>query len=384
MSEQRSLAVTIASSAVLQSLKPGARPSASIPRPSSSIETGVIGMDMGRFVDSRLQSKRSDPEGFAASLPIAQPALMRPEGGTLSGRETYSQSLARLFNVDAAPTVTTSTLRTAQLAVSRLSSSDSGAGMTSPMPAENAYIVSLQLQDAVGNEWWKAGRRVPSAPFVAGSIVISHLEDEPSVNLREPFDSLLIHIPQIVFDELAAEHGAPRITALKDEAGALDPIVHHLGRALLPSLETPGPAPQLFFDHVAFAIHARLATRYGQLDHAAGARAVGGLTAWQERVAKEALAADLATEPALATIAQACGLPVNRFVRAFRQSTGMPPFRWLRAFRVERARDLLLNSQLALAQIAYDCGFADQSHFTRVFTSAVGTTPGAWRRARRA
>ncbi len=376
--------MTIACSAAVRPLKSGALPPVSAIRPSSPIETGVIGMDISQFVDGRLLSKRGDPEWPAAGLPVAQPALMRPEGGTLPGRETYSQSIARLFNVDAAPTVTTSTLRSAQLAVSRLSSSVRGAGMSSPMPAENAYIVALQLQDAVDAELWKAGRHAPSAPFVAGSIVISHLEDEPAINLREPFDSLLIHIPQIVFDELADEHGAPRITALKDEAGALDPIVHHLGRALLPSLETPGPAPQLFFDHVAFAIHARLATRYGQLGHAAGARAVGGLTAWQERVAKEALAADLATEPALASIAQACGLPVSRFVRAFRQSTGMPPFRWLRAFRVERARDLLLNSQLALAQIAYDCGFADQSHFTRVFTSAVGTTPGAWRRARRA
>ena len=42
------------------------------------------------------------------------------------------------------------------------------------------------------------------------------------------------------------------------------------------------------------------------------------------------------------------------------------------------------GSPLALAQIAYECGFADQSHFTRVFTAAVGATPGAWRRARRA
>ncbi len=85
----------------------------------------------------------------------------------------------------------------------------------------------------------------------------------------------------------------------------------------------------------------------------------------------------------MAAAAAACGLPLGRFARAFRETVGMPPYRWLRGFRVERAKELLLASKLALAQIAYDCGFADQSHFTRVFTQVVGTTPGAWRRARR-
>jgi AraC-like DNA-binding protein len=107
------------------------------------------------------------------------------------------------------------------------------------------------------------------------------------------------------------------------------------------------------------------------------------LTPRQERAAKDALAADLSSEPVMTKVALACGLSVSRLVRAFRNTTGMPPHRWLRSFRVERAKDLLLNSSLALGQIAYDCGFADQSHFTRVFSAAVGTTPGAWRRARR-
>jgi len=302
----------------------------------------------------------------------------------MPGRESYSQSVARLFNLDAVQTVATSTLRTAQLAVTRLSTDRAGAGMSAPMPPEKAYIVTLHLRDSPGNELWKAGRKTPTAALVAGTIIIAHLEDEPTVNLRDPFDALLIHIPQIVFDELADDYHAPRISALADQAGTPDPVVHHLGRALLPSLAASGPDPRPFFDHVAFAIHARLAARYGRFQPSTGPRGSGGLAAWQERLAKEALAADLAREPALASVAKACGMPVGRFVRAFRQSTGMPPFRWLRSFRVERARDLLLNSQLALAQIAYDCGFADQSHFTRVFTAAVGATPGAWRRARRA
>jgi AraC family transcriptional regulator len=222
---------------------------------------------------------------------------------------------------------------------------------------------------------------VAAEPFAAGSIVIAHLEDEPSFNLRESFDMLLIHVPQIVFDELADNHGAPRIGQFVDQAGAMDTVVHDLGRALLPSIGARGEESQLF-DHITIAIYARLATRFGLLRprQAPGGRT---LTARQERAAKEALVADLTRQPLMGKVALACGLPVSRLIRAFRNTTGMPPHTWLRSFRVERAKDLLLNSSLSLGQIAYECGFADQSHLTRTFSAAVGTTPGAWRRERR-
>jgi len=58
----------------------------------------------------------------------------------------------------------------------------------------------------------------------------------------------------------------------------------------------------------------------------------------------------------------------------------MPPHQWLLKVRVERAKEQLLNSDASLADIAVDSGFADQSHFTRVFTKHVGASPGQWRR----
>jgi transcriptional regulator GlxA family with amidase domain len=158
--------------------------------------------------------------------------------------------------------------------------------------------------------------------------------------------------------------------------------MQQLGRVLLPALNNHQGAGNLFFDHLALAIFSHLASQYGRFNKMP-TRANCGLSAWQERIAKELLSADLAEEPSIAAVARACRLPASRFVRAFRQTTGAPPHRWLRGFRVERAKELLFNSALSLAQVAYECGFADQSHFTRVFADSMGTTPGAWRRARR-
>jgi AraC-like DNA-binding protein len=308
--------------------------------------------------------------------------ILRAEGGTLFGRESYAHAFARLFKLDHARTAATMGLKTGQVAVTRLTSDSSVFSQSSPLPAEKAHIVALQLRHSPANTLHKFGRRVPSAPFVAGSIVIANLEDEPTFEFRDPFDMLAIHIPSILFEELANEHGAPIIEQFSDQTAVVDPVVHDLGRALVPLLFGPRQDSQLLFEHIVFAIHARLASQYG-VQRSKPLVSGASLNARQERMVKDILTANLSQEPPIADVAQACGLSVSKLIRAFRNTTGMPPHRWLRSYRVDRAKDLLLNSSLSLGQIAYDCGFSDQSHFTRVFSAAVGTTPGAWRRARR-
>jgi AraC-like DNA-binding protein len=113
----------------------------------------------------------------------------------------------------------------------------------------------------------------------------------------------------------------------------------------------------------------------------AAAAARGGLAPWQLQSAKAMLESDLHDLP-LARIAAECGLSVRHFSRAFRQSTGMPPHRWLLRQRVERAKALLADRSLSLADVALACGFGDQSHFTRVFAAVAGHSPGVWRRVR--
>lgn len=108
----------------------------------------------------------------------------------------------------------------------------------------------------------------------------------------------------------------------------------------------------------------------------------GGLAPWQERRVKALLDENLNERVPLSRLAQLCGLSVRHFARAFRQSAGVPPHRWLLNHRVARAKELLRDASLPLAHIALACGFADQSHFTRVFGAAAGVTPGAWRRMR--
>jgi AraC-like DNA-binding protein len=155
--------------------------------------------------------------------------------------------------------------------------------------------------------------------------------------------------------------------------------VQHLLSALLPALAKPHEAHPLFLDHVVLAMIAHMACAYASMNPTAG-MSRGGLAPWQERRAKELMSAHLNEEISLSRLATECGLSVRHFARAFRLSTGMPPHRWLLQRRVDQARELLRTRALSLADVAAFCGFADQSHFTRVFTAMVGVSPGAWRR----
>ena len=83
----------------------------------------------------------------------------------------------------------------------------------------------------------------------------------------------------------------------------------------------------------------------------------------------------------LKDVARECRLSVSHFSRAFRRSMGVAPHYWLLTRRIEVAKEKLRDRRMSLSDVALVSGFADQSHLTRVFTSMVGVSPGAWRRA---
>lgn len=78
-------------------------------------------------------------------------------------------------------------------------------------------------------------------------------------------------------------------------------------------------------------------------------------------------------------LAARAGLSVSQFQREFRRIFGMSPANYLTQVRLQAARRLLTHSSQALSAIALECGFHDQSHFTKRFKTATGLVPRAYR-----
>jgi AraC-like DNA-binding protein len=92
--------------------------------------------------------------------------------------------------------------------------------------------------------------------------------------------------------------------------------------------------------------------------------------------------ANLEFKVELADLAAIANLSRCHFTYAFKQALGCTPHRYVMSRRLEKARQLLLGSGLATAEIAIAAGFADQSHFSRYFRSFFGVSPVAYRRSR--
>lgn len=83
----------------------------------------------------------------------------------------------------------------------------------------------------------------------------------------------------------------------------------------------------------------------------------------------------------VAGLAEQAGLSRAHFSRAFARKFGMPPREYIISRRVARARTLLVDTDRAITEIAFACGFANPSHLTTSFRSELGLTPSAYRRA---
>ena len=81
-------------------------------------------------------------------------------------------------------------------------------------------------------------------------------------------------------------------------------------------------------------------------------------------------------------VAAAVGVHPFHLSRVFKRFRRMTVGEYLNALRIERACRELERPASSISDVALSAGFSDQSHFTRAFKRATGTTPGAFRRAR--
>ena len=252
--------------------------------------------------------------------------------------------------------------------------------LTPVAPWVDAVIVRLQLRDYPRQRYWEDGVAAPVRDLAAGQTLFHDLRRGPRLLLDQPYHALHFHIPRAAFDAIAVECNAAPVGDLDHQPGVgfHDPTIASLGASILSDTREASHRSQLFADHLTLAVATHVASRYGGMAPMSR-NARGGLAPWQTRRAKEILAANLDGGVSLAEVARQCGLSIGHFSRAFRQSLGTTPHQWLVQRRLDAAKELI-RSWMPLSNVALSCGFADQSHLTRVFTREVGASPAAWRR----
>ncbi|MCV7178071.1 helix-turn-helix domain-containing protein [Mycolicibacterium sphagni] len=299
----------------------------------------------------------------------------------MSNSDSYGDAFGRRLKAQAS-SFASQALPKSTLAVTELRYDEPEFVLSTPPAEEDAFVLGVHFQLFERYEYWENGRAAPVSTLRPGDTIIYDVKRKPTFHLNSAFHSVHFYLPTSALHTLADDAEVPRIQELRYQPGVshADRFLRSMAEALLPLFTAPARVSQVVIDHLMLAVGHHVASTYGGLARSQ-APTIHGLTRRQTQRAKELLVSDLSGSIRLADIARECGLSPSRFSRAFRASVGEAPHRWLIRQRIERAKALLRDDEVSLAEIALTCGFCDQSHFTRSFAASTGMSPGRWRRA---
>ena len=158
-----------------------------------------------------------------------------------------------------------------------------------------------------------------------------------------------------------------------------DPVIQQLALALKTEIQTGCMSGRLYGESLGTALAARLVQNYAVSKPALEFKAKGLSRSQLARVI-DYMKANLTQDLSILDLATLTGMSESHFSRSFKQSVGIAPYQYLIQQRVERAKQLLKQQAISISDIALDCGFANQTHLTKVFRQMTGMTPKAYQK----
>jgi len=213
-----------------------------------------------------------------------------------------------------------------------------------------------------------------------GAAWICPANEPVSVRLNSDFRYARVSIDPLYFDRLTGQPGNP--VALQRIYGVAEPQIGHIVGALVAESDAGNPGGLAFVEALATGLSHQLVLHAG-VHKPTLVRLRGGLSAASRRRTLELMEANLDSNLSVQFLANEAGLSPAHFSRAFKETMGVAPHQYLLHLRLERSRRMLESDDASLAGVAQRAGFADQSHFTRLFKREYGVTPGTVVKSRR-
>ena len=213
-----------------------------------------------------------------------------------------------------------------------------------------------------------------------------YVDDSISISGELP-DVLHLYLPRSLFTTLSHEDGFPDVRPedLQYKAGFVDPLIESLARAIGTELASPSIFGRMFVESSALTLALRLLQAHSATYHRRLNDVVSALALDDVRLRRviDFIEAHLEDEIGVNDLAGIACLSPFYFSRAFKRATGLPPYQYLAKRRIAHAKNLLLEPNLSIDEIARRCQFATPSGFTRAFTLITGQTPRRFRQSAR-
>lgn len=241
------------------------------------------------------------------------------------------------------------------------------------MPALESTLLSVHIGSATQVDCYRAARHF-SGTSVHGDIDIIPRGTPVRWNLVGEDDrAILVILPQSVLDE-AVSNSPMQAHEVSNRFQVRDPVLESLAMMAAREIQDGLPSGPSYLDGIGLALASRL-----RACHSApiGARTADneGLNGYRLKLVLSYIEDRLGSNLTVQEISRAAGLSRSHLTKLFRQTIGMPVHQHILGRRVERAKTLLQETTLPMAEVALAVGCAHQSHMARHMVRILGIRP---------
>jgi AraC family transcriptional regulator len=224
----------------------------------------------------------------------------------------------------------------------------------------------------------EVGGRTLSARFTnqSVSVIPPGILRQFSRDSAVPYELTAILIDPLMLAGISRAQTGLDFPNIIPQFGIVDPLIRSIGMMLDNEMESENPNPRIYAESLLAALVAQIFSRY--TDRQTGARNTGAHGV-QIRRAVEYINQHMDGDLRLEDIAKVANMSKYHFAKVFRQVVGMPPHQYLVRMRVEKARKLLIESEMSITEVANLVGYEDTGQFSEQFLKIVGATPHRYR-----
>ncbi len=221
---------------------------------------------------------------------------------------------------------------------------------------------------------WRHNGASRGAQFADGDAVLNPQGLFVAPRWRSEVEILLLALTPRLVNRVGEQLGRQGSVELIPHVHFRDALIAEVAKNLIAEFERESPPDRMYADTLTEALVAHIVRHYS-VASLKKTRPKGGLAPRTLARVVDYVNDSLADPLTLEQLATLAGLSPSHFVTMFKRSTGVAPHQYVLARRIERARALLADPRLPIADVAAQAGFADQSHLTRVLRRHTGLTP---------
>jgi len=194
----------------------------------------------------------------------------------------------------------------------------------------------------------------------------------------KPGEMTAIFLDALVFSEIARVESGQHYPEITPQFAIVDPLIRSIGMMLDEEMRSTNPKPLSYGETLAAALASHVFSNYAKPVYREMRSLGRNWTQLQRSI--EHIHDNIDKHPSLDELASVASMSKFHFAKSFREAMGIAPHQYLVRLRIEKARKLLADPALSLAEVARRVGYSDIGQFGAQFRKIAGISPKQYRR----